>query len=114
MIRTIWFNTAKTFTVAHYLTVVAVVCCIGAGAVYVMRNGNLSDVLRSPSPASAFQLQSEPDAHTVTWYLNHPYILKQFEKRCAANNTTMSLAPCQNVYSAETQLDAGLTPIRLH
>ena len=45
-----------------------------------------------------------PEVHSAAWYLRHPDILKQDERRCAGNAGMMTPAACQNVASADAQL----------
>ncbi len=106
MIRAIWFKIGIALLVVNCVAVVIIVVCIAAGGAYVIWHDNFAGMSKAV-PASAFQRQSQPDAHTIAWYVAHPDILKQYERRCADDAATMSPAPCQDVYSAEAQLSAG-------
>jgi hypothetical protein len=45
-----------------------------------------------------------PTIHSAEWYVAHPDVLKVDEQRCAGDASAMTLAACQNVASADTQL----------
>ena len=57
----------------------------------------------SISPGSAALPLTIQD-HTAAWYVAHPDVLQQDEKRCSGNAATISRASCQNADSADEQL----------
>lgn len=69
----------------------------GGGAVFYIGN-RPANVSRPTAPPSSI-------VHSAAWYVAHPDVLHEDEKRCAGDATTMSLAACQNVASADAQLN---------
>lgn len=57
----------------------------------------------SPSPTSVPPTITILD-HTAAWYVAHPDILQQDEKRCSGDSATISRSSCQNAASADEQL----------
>lgn len=54
---------------------------------------------------SPLVILSDADAKTAAWYVSHPAILKQYERSCTKAAGTMLYAPCENVYSADRQIN---------
>lgn len=86
------------------LAAVVVVAIIGAAVrVYV---------IRTPTPEAHYTQPSAPviippamaPVHTANWYVAHPEVLKEDEKRCAGDAATLTMAACQNVASADARL----------
>jgi hypothetical protein len=76
----------------------------GCGGLYLV-------VVQGHSGSSIIDRQSvevpallPPRIHSAAWYVKHPDILKQDERRCAGDAGTMTPAACQNVASADAQL----------
>ena len=76
----------------------------GCGALYLV-------VEHSHSGRSTGSLSTEispanlpPEVHSAAWYVRHPDVLKQDERRCAGNAEMMTPAACQNVAAADVQL----------
>jgi hypothetical protein len=88
------FSTSK-------IVIVVVLMLVGGGAVlYLGHRGN-----QNGQPA-AFEIAPEQSAvHTADWYVAHPDVLHQDEKRCAGDAATLSPAACQNVASADARLN---------
>jgi hypothetical protein len=57
----------------------------------------------STSPAGAARPMTISD-HTAAWYVAHPDVLQQDEKRCSGDAATISRSSCQNADSADEQL----------
>jgi len=57
----------------------------------------------STTPASA-TLPITISDHTAAWYVAHPDVLQQDEKRCSGDAGTISRSSCQNADSADEQL----------
>jgi len=54
-----------------------------------------------PPPSGA-----TPVVHTADWYVAHPEVLKEDEKKCAGDASEISAAACQNASSADARLSA--------
>lgn len=86
------------------LAAVVVVALIGGGVAAYM--------IRTPTPGRHYTQPSTPlvippaaaPVHTADWYVAHPQVLKEDEKRCAGNAASLSMAACQNVASADARL----------
>ena len=57
----------------------------------------------STFPASA-ALPITISDHTAAWYVLHPDVLQQDEKRCSGDAATISRNSCQNADSADEQI----------
>ena len=76
----------------------------GCGALYLVVDRSQSDSsIISPSTEMS-PVNPSPEAHSAAWYVRHPDVLRQDERRCAGNAEMMTPAACQNVASADTQL----------
>ena len=74
---------------------------IGSGVVIYL--GHESNNIGQPTTLELAPQSS--GAHTADWYVAHPDVLHQDEKRCAGDAATMSPAACQNVTSADARLN---------
>lgn len=83
------------------IVVGVVLISIGSGtAIYLGHQGN-----NIGQPATLEIASQSSGVHTADWYVAHPDILHQDEKRCAGNAAVISPAACQNVASADVRLD---------
>ena len=86
---------------AGKISIAVVLMLIGGGmAIYI---GNRPANVPKPSVPEA--APATPVVHSAAWYVAHPDVFREDEKRCAGNATTMSVATCQNVASADAQLN---------
>jgi hypothetical protein len=87
--------------VAGRIAIAAVLILIGGGlAVYILNwPGNVA------KPPALEAPPSRPIVHSAAWYVAHPDILHEDERRCAGDAATISRAACQNVASADAQLN---------
>jgi len=76
--------------------------CGGAGF-FVLHHASSPSAV-STSPTYVLSLIKPADVHTANWYVTHPNVLKQDERRCAGDAATISRASCQNADSADEQL----------
>jgi hypothetical protein len=92
MIGSVWAKTGVCILVAALGAsgVVAVVHIYGPAAT-------------SASPADA-ALPITISNHTAAWYVAHPDVLQQDQKRCSGDAATISRSSCQNADSADEQL----------
>jgi len=92
MIGSVWAKTGVCILVAALGAsgVVAVVHIYGSAAT-------------STSPASTALPITILD-HTAAWYVAHPEVLQQDEKRCSGDAATISRSSCQNADSADEQI----------
>ncbi|MBU6418765.1 MAG: hypothetical protein KGQ79_03460 [Proteobacteria bacterium] len=91
-------------SLATKITVGVLAIAIGGGAVILISYNNRSPRSVSAPPAiAADSIPMEP-VHTAAWYVTHPDVLRQDEKRCAGDAASISPAACENAQSADLQL----------
>lgn len=76
----------------------------GCGALYLVVDRSHSDRLIGSPSTEISPVSLSPEVHSAAWYVRHPDVLKQDERRCAGNAEMMTPAACQNVASADAQL----------
>ncbi|WP_234729608.1 hypothetical protein [Acidocella facilis] len=86
------------------ITVGVLAIVIGGGAVVLISYNNRSPRSSSVPPAIAAGSIPMQPIHTAAWYVTHPDVLRQDEKRCADDAASISPAACQNAQSADLQL----------
>jgi hypothetical protein len=87
--------------VASRIAIAVVLMLIAGGLVVYIRKRH-ADVAH---PAALEAAPPAPVAHSAAWYVAHPDVLREDEKRCAGDAATMSPAACQNTASADAQLN---------
>jgi hypothetical protein len=87
--------------VAGKIAIAVVVMLIGSGLVVYIRN-RPADIAR---PAALGTAPPPPIAHSAAWYVAHPDVLRKDEQRCAGDAATILRAACQNIASADAQLN---------
>lgn len=86
---------------------------VGAGLVLLIghSSGPKTPVIQPSAGSSTTIVEpsgtaSAPVVHTADWYVAHPDVLKEDEKKCAGDASVMPQAACQNVSSADARLTA--------
>ena len=87
--------------VAGKIAIAVVLMLIGSGLAVYIRN-RPADVAKSAALEAA---PPPPIAHSAAWYVAHPDVLREDEKRCAGDAATILCAACQNIASADAQLN---------
>jgi len=82
--------------------VCVLVAALGASGIFTVVK-IYGPAANSASQSSSELLLTTPD-HTAAWYVAHPDVLQQDEKRCSGDAATISRASCQNADSADEQL----------
>jgi len=83
---------------------------LAIAAVLILAGGSLVVYFRSrpgsvATPTVLEAAPSQPIVHSAAWYVAHPAVLHVDERRCAGDAATISHAACQNVASADAQLN---------
>jgi hypothetical protein len=76
----------------------------GCGALYLVVDNSHFGRSTGSSSTEISPVNLPPEVHSAAWYVRHPDVLKQDERRCAGNAEMMTPAGCQNVTSADAQL----------
>lgn len=86
---------------------------VGAGLVLLIghSSGPEAPAVQPPSGVSTTVVEPSgntlaPAVHTADWYVAHPDVLKEDERKCAGDASVMPQAACQNVSSADARLTA--------
>jgi hypothetical protein len=87
--------------VAGKIAIAVVVMLIGSSLVVYIRN-RPADIAK---PAALEAAPPPPIAHSAAWYVAHPDVLRKDEQRCAGDAATILRAACQNIASADAQLN---------
>ena len=83
---------------------------VAIAAVLILIGGGLAIYIRSlpgsvARPTALEAAPSRPVVHSAAWYVAHPDVLHEDERRCSGDAATISRAACQNAASADAQLN---------